>query len=193
MCSLNGTSSGENCTSGASGSTVWPAVIIFFLGNALRGVGFSIYYVIAMPFVDDNVPKRNSPIFIAIMQCVILLGPASGYVVFAFFLRLYEDPWSKDDAQAWAPFACWSNPFIIRWSRPLTNGSSLYWRLVAWLSHGWRPHSGRRLAHVHLSRTIQECAHQDEESKEANQREWRYKVGFRPFLCESPDSPFLLR
>ena len=49
----------EQCT---TGSTIWPAVYIFFLGQFVRGVGNAVYYVIALPFVDDNVPKKSSPV-----------------------------------------------------------------------------------------------------------------------------------
>lgn len=93
MCHLEHFSS-ENCTDNR-GSTVWPAVILFFVGNFIRGIGFATYYVIAMPFVDDNVPKKDSPLFLSVMQCILLIGPAGGFFFSAFCLRLYEDPWSE--------------------------------------------------------------------------------------------------
>lgn len=76
------------------GSTVWPAVYMLFIGNFIRGIGFAIYYVIAMPFMDDNVPKKNSPIFLSVMQCILLIGPAFGFLFSSFCLRMFEDPWS---------------------------------------------------------------------------------------------------
>ncbi|KAJ6218550.1 hypothetical protein RDWZM_009707 [Blomia tropicalis] len=76
------------------GSTVWPAVYMLFIGNFIRGIGFAIYYVIAMPFMDDNVPKKNSPIFLSVMQCILLIGPAFGFLFSSFCLRMFEDPWN---------------------------------------------------------------------------------------------------
>jgi len=91
MCSTN---QSEDCADNR-GSTVWPAVILLFIGNFIRGVGFTIFYVIALPFMDDNVSKKKSPIYLAALQCIMLIGPACGFFFSAFCLRLYEDPWSK--------------------------------------------------------------------------------------------------
>lgn len=55
-------SAAEDCGLNNRGSTVWPAVFLFFLGQFVRGIGNAIYYVIALPFVDDNVPKKSSPV-----------------------------------------------------------------------------------------------------------------------------------
>ena len=76
------------------GATVWPAVIILFWASFFRGAGFTVFFVIAMPYLDDNVSKAKSPMFLGIMQAILLLGPATGFMVSAYFLNLYEDPWS---------------------------------------------------------------------------------------------------
>lgn len=56
----------EACLTGSTQSdhhnTVWGAVAILFLSNFIRGVGFTAYYVIAMPFIDDNTTSRTSPV-----------------------------------------------------------------------------------------------------------------------------------
>lgn len=77
------------------GNTVWPAVIILVTASFFRGFGFTTFYVIAMPFMDDNVSKKNSPIFISVMQTILLIGPAAGFFFSAYCLRFYEDPWSE--------------------------------------------------------------------------------------------------
>ena len=53
---------GEHCDQHSRGSTVWPAVFLFALGQLVRGIGNSVYYIVAMPFMDDNVPKKSSPV-----------------------------------------------------------------------------------------------------------------------------------
>ena len=45
--------------------------------------------------MDDNVSKKSSPLFISVMQTVMLIGPALGFFISALFLGMYEDPWSK--------------------------------------------------------------------------------------------------
>lgn len=75
-------------------NTIWPAVFLLGLGNFLRGIGFTTYYTLAMPFIDDSVPKSKSPFFISIMHGVNLIGRIFGYFFVAFCLRYRENPWS---------------------------------------------------------------------------------------------------
>ena len=76
-------------------NTVWPAVIILFIANFLQGIGITIFFVIGMPFIDDNVSKGSSPMFLSIIQSIILIGPVFGFTLSALCLNMYEDPWSR--------------------------------------------------------------------------------------------------
>lgn len=71
-------------------------MIILFLSNFFRGVGFTTYYVIAMPYIDDNTASRSSPVYISVIQCVMLVGPAAGFYFSSLCLSLYEDPFRED-------------------------------------------------------------------------------------------------
>lgn len=75
-------------------NTVWPAVIILFIANFLQGIGITIFFVIGMPFIDDNVSKGSSPMFLSIIQSIILIGPVFGFTLSALCLNMYEDPWN---------------------------------------------------------------------------------------------------
>ena len=83
-----------DCASGR-GATVWTAVFFLILGSFARGLGYTCYFVIGFPYLDDNLPKSKSPIYISIMQSIRLIGPASGFMLSAFCLSFYEDPWCK--------------------------------------------------------------------------------------------------
>ena len=92
MCDVDGRV--YECGNG-EGATIWMAVVLLFIGSFFRGIGFTCYFVIGLPYLDDNVSKRNSPIYMSIMQAIRLIGPASGFMLSSFCLRLYENPWSK--------------------------------------------------------------------------------------------------
>ena len=93
MCSVDGQNSNtDNCS---GDNTVWLAVLILFIGSFFKGIGFTCYFVVGFPYMDDNVSKKNSPLYMSVMQAIRLIGPASGFMLSSFCLRLYENPFSK--------------------------------------------------------------------------------------------------
>lgn len=88
------TTIGDKCTPGSSSdhSTVWPAFIIIFMASFLNGIGHCAFYTLGVPYIDDNVSKRNAPVYFSAIACIRLLGPASGFMLSSFCLNLYEDP-----------------------------------------------------------------------------------------------------
>ncbi|XP_054163348.1 solute carrier organic anion transporter family member 74D-like [Oppia nitens] len=73
-------------------AAVLPAVIIFCLASCCNGIGFTAFYIIGIPFIDDNVNKKNSPIYISTTAALRLGGPTLGYFLSSFCLRFYENP-----------------------------------------------------------------------------------------------------
>ncbi|CAG2175096.1 unnamed protein product [Oppiella nova] len=59
---------GRDCDgpTGAS-STVVLAVLVLWLGSFCNGIGFVAFYTIGIPFIDDSVKKKNSPLYLS--QC----------------------------------------------------------------------------------------------------------------------------
>ncbi|CAG2119465.1 unnamed protein product, partial [Medioppia subpectinata] len=55
----------DECTPG-SHSTIWPAVITLIIGSAFRGIGYTTYWVIGVPFLDDSVTKDSSPVYMSL-------------------------------------------------------------------------------------------------------------------------------
>lgn len=78
------------------GQTVWPAVFLLALGSFFKGIGFTCFFVIGFPYLDDNVSKKNSPMYLSIVQSIRLIGPACGYLLAAFCLRFYENPFGNN-------------------------------------------------------------------------------------------------
>ena len=83
-----------DCSNGKH-STIWPAVFMLWMGSFLRGLGFTAYFVIGMPYIDDSVSKKNSPIYISLITALRLIGPAGGFLLSSLSLRFYENPFCK--------------------------------------------------------------------------------------------------
>ncbi|KAI1305992.1 Solute carrier organic anion transporter family member 3A1 [Halotydeus destructor] len=75
-----------------SSVTVWPAVYILWIGSFINGVGYTSFYAVGWPYLDDNVSKQDAPIVHAVLGAVRLLGPSMGYVLTSTVLSWYEDP-----------------------------------------------------------------------------------------------------
>lgn len=81
------------------GNTVWPAVILLFLGQFFSGIGVIVYYVIAMPLVDDLVGEQSSPLYISVMHGIKLVGQLMGYFLSAYTLTFSENPFDRSASQ----------------------------------------------------------------------------------------------
>ncbi|GBL94482.1 Solute carrier organic anion transporter family member 3A1 [Araneus ventricosus] len=69
-----------------------PAAIMMFLANFLNGFGYIAFYIIGTPYLDDNVRKKNSPLYFSAMGALRIFGPTIGFLLSSFCLKYYEDP-----------------------------------------------------------------------------------------------------
>ncbi|XP_055947690.1 solute carrier organic anion transporter family member 74D-like isoform X2 [Argiope bruennichi] len=81
----------ENCDNTVSSSKV-PVATILFLANFLWGFGYTAYYTIGAPYLDDNVKKKNAPMYFSAMAALRIFGPTIGFLLSSFCLKYYEDP-----------------------------------------------------------------------------------------------------
>ena len=95
LCSDDNAEMNEMKCTNNRGHTKWLAVVILFFGSFFRGIGFTCFFVIGFPYLDDNVGKKNSPMYMSIIQAIRLIGPASGYLLSSFCLRFFENPFGK--------------------------------------------------------------------------------------------------
>lgn len=66
--------------------------IILFLGQLVAGIGQSLYYTLGTAYIDDNVKKSKTPALISLSYFLRLLGPAGGYALASFCLKIYISP-----------------------------------------------------------------------------------------------------
>ena len=73
-------------------SKITPIVLsIFFVSLLGVGMGQTAVYTLGIPYIDDNVASRESPLYFAITIGVRILGPALGFILGSLCTRLYVD------------------------------------------------------------------------------------------------------
>ncbi|CAL4064895.1 unnamed protein product, partial [Meganyctiphanes norvegica] len=65
---------------------------VWFIAYILKGIGSTSVYCIGAPYLDDNIPKRDAPVYFAISIAVRILGPLIGFNFASFVLRIYVNP-----------------------------------------------------------------------------------------------------
>lgn len=64
---------------------------IFFISLLGVGLGQTTVYTLGIPYIDDNVASRESPLYFAITIGVRILGPALGFILGSLCTLLYVD------------------------------------------------------------------------------------------------------
>lgn len=66
-------------------------LVIFFVSLLGVGMGQTAVYTLGIPYIDDNVASRESPLYFAITIGVRILGPALGFILGSLCTLLYVD------------------------------------------------------------------------------------------------------
>ncbi|BES92086.1 Solute carrier organic anion transporter [Nesidiocoris tenuis] len=73
-------------------SKITTLVLAMFFTSLLGvGMGQTAVYTLGIPYIDDNVASRESPLYFAITIGIRILGPALGFILGSFCTRLYVD------------------------------------------------------------------------------------------------------
>ena len=64
---------------------------IFCIANALMGIGTTPVGTLGATYLDENVSPKNSPLFIGIWHCTMILGPSVGLASASVFLKQYTN------------------------------------------------------------------------------------------------------
>ncbi|XP_012262393.2 solute carrier organic anion transporter family member 74D [Athalia rosae] len=64
---------------------------IFFVSLLGVGMGQTAVYTLGIPYIDDNVANRESPLYFAITIGVRILGPALGFILGSLCTMIYAD------------------------------------------------------------------------------------------------------
>ncbi|XP_048265736.1 solute carrier organic anion transporter family member 4A1 isoform X1 [Bombus affinis] len=64
---------------------------IFLMAQLLHGAGSAPFYTLGVTYLDENVSKKMSSVYVGIFYTMAIIGPALGYVVGGELLKLYTD------------------------------------------------------------------------------------------------------
>ncbi|XP_043261056.1 solute carrier organic anion transporter family member 4A1 isoform X1 [Colletes gigas] len=64
---------------------------IFLVAQLLHGAGSAPFYTLGVTYLDENVSKKMSSVYVGIFYTMAIIGPALGYVVGGELLKLYTD------------------------------------------------------------------------------------------------------
>ncbi|XP_041975272.1 solute carrier organic anion transporter family member 74D-like isoform X2 [Aricia agestis] len=96
VCSINGNSTFmcDQAQVKSSARSSITAVVIpwLFVCMLVVGVGQTGIATLGIPYVDDNVGSRQSPLYMAITIGIRVIGPALGFLLGALCTRVYVDP-----------------------------------------------------------------------------------------------------
>ena len=76
----------------SSSSAPWLPVGIFFFASFANGFGYTAFYTVGLPFLDDNIPKKSAAMYLSTISTLRLLGPCLGFVLSSIVLSFYENP-----------------------------------------------------------------------------------------------------
>ncbi|XP_077488076.1 solute carrier organic anion transporter family member 74D-like [Amblyomma americanum] len=88
----NSAATGHHNCGGSSLTDNYLPFALFFVANSLNGFGGSTFFIIGSSYMDDNIRKKNSPLYFSMGIAFRLLGPVLGFVTAGACLRFYEDP-----------------------------------------------------------------------------------------------------
>lgn len=69
-----GAGNDEGCVAGKTSNTIWPAFVIIWMASFLNGVGYTAFYTLGYPYVDDNVSKKNAPLYFSECFSFLIAG-----------------------------------------------------------------------------------------------------------------------
>ncbi|KAG8273911.1 hypothetical protein J6590_011460 [Homalodisca vitripennis] len=66
--------------------------VILFCANLIAGIGGSLYYTLGVSYMDDNIPRSKSPLFVSISFFLRMIGPVIGYTLASVCLTIFISP-----------------------------------------------------------------------------------------------------
>ena len=88
--SLNGSAS-ANAVGEACKKSRWYHLMVFVIAELLIGAGAAPIYNLGLAYLDENVSRKNSGLYLGVFYAVSTLGPGLGFLLGGYFLSIYVD------------------------------------------------------------------------------------------------------
>ncbi|KAK8733338.1 hypothetical protein OTU49_006589, partial [Cherax quadricarinatus] len=92
VCFSGGSQDAACQDSGLAGESFLGPVILLFLSQFFVGIAISIFFTVGVTYLDDNINKKDYPIYYSFTLLLRILGPVLGYLVGGKCLSLWIDP-----------------------------------------------------------------------------------------------------
>ncbi|KAG5674919.1 hypothetical protein PVAND_004864 [Polypedilum vanderplanki] len=89
LCRVNATTHETSCRKDEGD---FMAQVFFFVAQLVAGIGQSLKHTLGISYLDDNILKSKTPALISFSYFIRLLGPAFGYALASFSLKVYIAP-----------------------------------------------------------------------------------------------------
>lgn len=66
--------------------------VVLFIAQFISGIGGSLYHTLGVSYMDDNTKRSKTPALLSLSYFMRMLGPAMGYALASFCLRMYISP-----------------------------------------------------------------------------------------------------
>ncbi|KPJ00330.1 Solute carrier organic anion transporter family member 4A1 [Papilio xuthus] len=91
LCTLNKTVSVSRCETSWGGEGGAWAVAVFVAAQLLHGAGATPLFTLGVTYIDENVSKKMSSVYLGVYYTMAVVGPAVGYVLGGQMLNIYTD------------------------------------------------------------------------------------------------------
>ena len=91
LCDSNQTLIDSEDSLGNCRNSVWYNTMVFVLGQLMIGAGASPIYNLGSAYLDENVTRKNSGVYLGIYYAFATLGPGIGFLLGGYFLSIYID------------------------------------------------------------------------------------------------------
>lgn len=89
--------------------------VLFFISNFINGIASTPIFTLGTSFLFDNMPSASAPMYVGILYLTGAVGPAIGYLLCGFILKIYVDPWLPSELSPSDPnyVGAWWLGFVI--------------------------------------------------------------------------------
>ncbi|XP_026319566.1 solute carrier organic anion transporter family member 4A1 [Hyposmocoma kahamanoa] len=91
LCFVNRTMSSSRCNDESSSEGGSWAVAVFVFAQLLHGAGATPLFTLGVTYIDENVSKKMSSVYLGVYYTMAVLGPALGFVLGGQMLNIYTD------------------------------------------------------------------------------------------------------
>ena len=91
LCQINETLRNSTNSLDICRGSQWYHMMVFVLGQLLIGAGAAPVYNLGSAYLDENVTRKNSGIYLGFYYAVATLGPGLGFIIGGVFLSVYID------------------------------------------------------------------------------------------------------